>query len=80
MVTIGGGMDGIRHPLGCGATQIGGGADGVDPLGTPVTLTLLRSMDGKKRCRQLITCKQGCGTIPKRMQEMFLNGTLLPEL
>ena len=73
MVTIGGGMDGISHPLGCGATQIGGGADGVDPLGTPVTLTLLRSRDGKKRCRQLITCKQGRGTIHKRMQDMFLN-------
>ena len=72
MVTIGGGMDGM--------VTIGGGADGVDPLGTPVTLTLLRSMDGKKRCRKLITCEQGCGTIPKRIMEMFLNGTLLPEL
>ena len=54
MVTIGGGMDGISHPLGCGATQIGGGADGVDPLGTPVTLTLLRSRDGAMRWRQLM--------------------------
>ena len=44
MVTIGGTMDGISHPLGCGTTGIGGDGDGVDPLGTPVTLSMTLSM------------------------------------
>ena len=68
MVTIGGGMDGISHPLGCGATQIGGGADGVDPRGTPVIVKLSWTRMGtewtlwlQSRLGKTLSGKQHCG-------------------
>ena len=71
-VTIGGTVDGGRGPLGCGWIEGDGiEGDGMDPFGTLRTGTVRKgaSKDGRMRCGQWMTCEQGRGTIPKRMQD-----------